>query len=407
MERSRSMVLFASGLTTMLACVGAAQAQCEVLVQESFRLGLRPHGGNGDLRPADLEDKLNGFWTQVPGAGLRWISNDGGPGPVWQFAITSSDDPTERDLLDVQYGIAWGEPGAVALLPFTVPQVEFSASLQGVMFNSVDETSALRMGYTSSPDLVDNFETHAALWLSLDIDGNWSIRANGNELVAAGAVDAGGTLNTGWLTMRLTFDPVSSMVSGRVCQTLIPPMPVTLTKPISYFAMESHGGFNAANALSIVQGTPATVQVQAVTGTNVCRGQTVVLHATTDATGPAVVNWTRQGGWTVFDGVQPSGAEFIGATTDTLTIVGATPEEIGDYSYIVFNDCGVGTSNSVTVLIGGCAADFDCSGSAAVPDIFAFLSAWFAGDSRADIDGAPGINVPDIFAFLSLWFVGC
>jgi hypothetical protein len=54
-----------------------------------------------------------------------------------------------------------------------------------------------------------------------------------------------------------------------------------------------------------------------------------------------------------------------------------------------------------------CAADFDGNGTVEVPDIFAFLSAWFAGDESADLDGTPGIAVPDIFAFLSLWFAGC
>jgi hypothetical protein len=54
-----------------------------------------------------------------------------------------------------------------------------------------------------------------------------------------------------------------------------------------------------------------------------------------------------------------------------------------------------------------CLADFDGNGTVQVPDIFAFLSAWFANDPSADIDGTPGISVPDIFAFLSLWFAGC
>jgi hypothetical protein len=54
-----------------------------------------------------------------------------------------------------------------------------------------------------------------------------------------------------------------------------------------------------------------------------------------------------------------------------------------------------------------CAADFDGNGAAEVPDIFAFLSAWFASDAAADIDGTPGVGVPDIFAFLSIWFAGC
>ncbi len=54
-----------------------------------------------------------------------------------------------------------------------------------------------------------------------------------------------------------------------------------------------------------------------------------------------------------------------------------------------------------------CAADLNGSGTADVPDIFAFLSLWFAADPAADIDGVPGVGVPDIFAFLSLWFAGC
>ncbi len=54
-----------------------------------------------------------------------------------------------------------------------------------------------------------------------------------------------------------------------------------------------------------------------------------------------------------------------------------------------------------------CLADFDDNGTRDVPDIFAFLSAWFARDPAANFDGASGVEVPDIFAFLSLWFAGC
>ncbi len=58
--------------------------------------------------------------------------------------------------------------------------------------------------------------------------------------------------------------------------------------------------------------------------------------------------------------------------------------------------------------VGGlCPADFDCSGGVGVPDIFAFLSAWFSNQPAANFDGVAGIGVPDIFAFLSAWFDGC
>jgi hypothetical protein len=51
--------------------------------------------------------------------------------------------------------------------------------------------------------------------------------------------------------------------------------------------------------------------------------------------------------------------------------------------------------------------DLNDSGSADVPDIFSFLSMWFASDAAADFDGNGTIAVPDIFAFLGAWFVGC
>ncbi len=56
---------------------------------------------------------------------------------------------------------------------------------------------------------------------------------------------------------------------------------------------------------------------------------------------------------------------------------------------------------------GGCNVDLDGSGAADVPDVFAFLSLWFAGSAAADFDGANGLGVPDIFAFLTAWFAGC
>lgn len=54
-----------------------------------------------------------------------------------------------------------------------------------------------------------------------------------------------------------------------------------------------------------------------------------------------------------------------------------------------------------------CRANFDGVNGVQVSDIFAFLAAWFGGDSSADIDGENGVQVADIFAFLSLWFAGC
>lgn len=54
-----------------------------------------------------------------------------------------------------------------------------------------------------------------------------------------------------------------------------------------------------------------------------------------------------------------------------------------------------------------CSADFNNNGVADVSDIFAFLSAWFAGNSTADVNNDGLITVADIFAFLSAWHAGC
>jgi hypothetical protein len=54
-----------------------------------------------------------------------------------------------------------------------------------------------------------------------------------------------------------------------------------------------------------------------------------------------------------------------------------------------------------------CPADWNGNHAADVPDIFAFLSDWFAMAEPADFDGMNGVEVPDIFAFLSAWFAGC
>jgi hypothetical protein len=54
-----------------------------------------------------------------------------------------------------------------------------------------------------------------------------------------------------------------------------------------------------------------------------------------------------------------------------------------------------------------CAVDFDGNGTLQVADIFAFLNAWFAGNSQANFNGMNGLQVADIFAFLNAWFAGC
>ena len=73
----------------------------------------------------------------------------------------------------------------------------------------------------------------------------------------------------------------------------------------------------------------------------------------------------------------------------------------------VFEGSAACTVDAANNFVACCRANFDGVGGVQVSDIFAFLAAWFAGDSSADIDGENGVQVADIFAFLSLWFAGC
>jgi hypothetical protein len=52
-----------------------------------------------------------------------------------------------------------------------------------------------------------------------------------------------------------------------------------------------------------------------------------------------------------------------------------------------------------------CRADFN-GGGLSVQDIFDFLNAWLAGDSRTDFNGG-GLAVSDIFDFVNAWLAGC
>jgi|GEM_PF-2683227 len=87
----------------------------------------------------------------------------------------------------------------------------------------------------------------------------------------------------------------------------------------------------------------------------------------------------------------------------TYDLIGC-PNEIGYYS---------GGYRTFVIL---CPADFDGDTLVGVSDIFAFLSAWFAGCSAAsdppcspsaDFNQDGLVDVTDIFAFLSQWFSGC
>jgi len=75
------------------------------------------------------------------------------------------------------------------------------------------------------------------------------------------------------------------------------------------------------------------------------------------------------------------------------------------FTCTVTNPCTNQTSSAASLDV--CLADFNCSGTVTVQDIFDFLSAWFAHQASADFNDSGAVTVQDIFDFLSAWFVGC
>lgn len=102
--------------------------------------------------------------------------------------------------------------------------------------------------------------------------------------------------------------------------------------------------------------------------------------------------------------------QFASASTGRAGLMpfGGGIELRGQGGYTL-DEVRIGTTFEAVTPTGAptCASDFDLNGVREVPDIFAFLSAWFAQSSSADFDSSGTIAVPDIFAFLSRWFAGC
>lgn len=99
----------------------------------------------------------------------------------------------------------------------------------------------------------------------------------------------------------------------------------------------------------------------------------------------------------------------IGADTfSTVINVQACPGSVTQsfrVRCLIANDCGSKMSNTAEYRI--CGADFNCSRSVTVDDLFGYFNAYFAGAQGADVNGLSGVTIDDLFLFLRAWFAGC
>ena len=262
---------------------------------------------------------------------------------------------------------------------------------------------------------------------------NYAVR-NGPSSVAVGDFNADGRPD---LAVANSSSQNVSILLGNP-----PPSAGTFQAPVNYAAGSSPfsvavGDFNAdgrpdlavvnntssGNVSVFLNTTPRPVIItQQPAPVSVCPSGTAAFSVTAAGTGPFTYQWQwRPLGSTVWsnivDGVntQPGtttpafNASAVTQVTVTMTnSVGSSTAVTGgrrEIQVIVTNPCGSVSSNAATWTI--CPADFNCSGTLSVQDIFDFLAAWFASAPAADFNGVNGITPQDIFDFLAAWFAGC
>lgn len=136
-------------------------------------------------------------------------------------------------------------------------------------------------------------------------------------------------------------------------------------------------------------------------------GSSVTLQIAVDGDPELIYQWRRDG-QPLADGTTQRGATVHRAQTAILTVAPALHADSGSvFDCVVTNECGTVVSDPAVIEV-VCRADRDGDNVLTVPDIFLFLSDWFAGSvDLANYNNDCCINVADIFAFLSDWFAGC
>ncbi len=156
-------------------------------------------------------------------------------------------------------------------------------------------------------------------------------------------------------------------------------------------------------------------------GVSVCQGASGSLRIGAYGTGTLMYQWRRGDGlgnfWPILDGPTPGGSIVSGAQTDTLTFNGAGGFDGATYDCIVFDVCGVATSQPAVLTVTNCPAACyaNCDGSSGSPlltsnDFQCFLDRYAQGVAYANCDGSAGsptLTPNDFQCFLNSFALGC
>lgn len=138
-------------------------------------------------------------------------------------------------------------------------------------------------------------------------------------------------------------------------------------------------------------------------------GQSAQLEYSASTLSELTITW-RRNGTPIQDGpagASPGGGTVAGASTSSrLSISNVRLSDAGVYDVVLTNACGTTVSPAIPLTV-ICDANFDGNTVLTSQDVFDFLTAWFANDSRADFNQSGSVSVQDVFSFLTAWFTGC
>ncbi len=230
-------------------------------------------------------------------------------------------------------------------------------------------------GNTGSPFAADHIEIFNRSQLAVDLSG-WSVQYsdadNATGFIASRVIPLSGSIAAGEYRLIQTSASGANGV----------PLPTPDFFPATFFGMDNESGRIAIVRVSEVLGTNcASPNIEDLVGYGAAALCFEGLGRTLD-----ISNST--GGYRKLDGCQDFNQNAV------------------DFEVVAPLFLPRNSSAAANVCEGGpafCDADWCQDGSVGVPDIFCFLSAWFANDPAARNYGGSN-GVPAIFAFLSVWF---
>lgn len=217
----------------------------DVIYRESFGPAdlLRPTGSKGVLKETYAHTPIQNFWIEYPGSkNTAWMAP--AEGQTWRLCGASVNpyemfSPIQMSFGNYVNGCAISEwtdaptQNPAALMPFNAPPTAYEVSLNG--YPAPIEGKYLALGLTNSAATYSNLENSGNIVLFLKpappiANGllTYELRVGGlnGTLLASGE-----TYSSGWNQMKLSYDPVTKIISANVNGTELGAFPLNLGAP--------------------------------------------------------------------------------------------------------------------------------------------------------------------------------